>query len=55
MTYQQAKNILGSRDTWELNAMIRALTFCELLNTEEDNLRLEAAKVMLKQLRKVRD
>ena len=34
--------------TWELRNMIKALSMLELLNTEEENERLEGAKQELK-------
>ena len=55
MTYQQAKSILGSRDTWELEHMIRALTMMQILNSPEENQRLTAARIMLRQIRRTKD
>ena len=49
MDKTQAKEILGDRATWELKNMKRALSFCGALNTAEENERLEAVKVMLKE------
>ena len=43
-----ARAILGNRATWELSAMKKALTMFPILNSDEDNERLEAVKVMLK-------
>lgn len=48
MELKEAKEILGDRATWELTAMKRALSSIPFLNTDEDNQRLEAVKVMLK-------
>jgi len=48
MTLQEAKNILGDRATWELKNMRKALSILQLLNTPEDNKRLEAVKTLLK-------
>jgi len=48
MNLEEAKEILGDRATWELRNMKKALTMLPILNTDEDNLRLEAVKVMLK-------
>lgn len=55
MTYTQAKQILGSRDVWELEHMQRALNMMQILNSPEENERLRAVRVMLKQLRKIKD
>jgi hypothetical protein len=38
--------------TWELQAMVKALSFCPILNSPEDNARLAAAKKELKERRK---
>lgn len=38
--------------TWELKNMIKALSMFELLNTEEENKRLHAAKAELSRRRK---
>ncbi len=43
----EAYNILGDRARWELLAMKKALSVCYLFNTEEDNQRLQAVKVLL--------
>ena len=48
MKYEEAKKILGDRATFELKHMKRALTLFQILNTEEENIRLEAVKTMLK-------
>jgi hypothetical protein len=48
MDIKEAKEILGDRATWELKNMKRALMMLPILNTDEDNQRLEAVKVMLK-------
>jgi len=52
MSLDQAKQILGDRSEWELKHMIKALTMFQILNTPEDNLRREAARVILKHKRK---
>jgi len=51
MTIIEAKNILGNRDVWELKHMKKALSMLELLNSEEENNRLEAVKVLLKSMK----
>ena len=48
MNIEAAKNLLGDRASWELSAMRKALSMIPILNTDEDNLRLEAVKVMQK-------
>jgi hypothetical protein len=48
MTLPEAQKILGNRAKWELQNMKKALSFLGALNSEEENLRLEACKVMLK-------
>ena len=45
MTYAEAKKIVGNQPIWALKNMIRALSMLTALNTEEDNLRLKAAKI----------
>lgn len=48
MTRPEALNILGDRATWELRHMKKALESLSMLNTDEENLRLEAVKTLLK-------
>ena len=43
---------LKSRPLWELKAMVKALSFHRWCNTSEKELRLEAAKMVMKQKRK---
>ena len=43
---------LKRRPLWELKAMVKALSFHRLCNTSEKELRLEAAKMVMKQKRK---
>jgi len=52
MSKEKAEKILGDRDTWELQNMKRALSNMQVLNTEEENERLEAVKVILKERKK---
>ena len=40
------------RPLWELKAMVKALSFHRWCNTSEEELRLEAAKLVMKQKRK---
>jgi hypothetical protein len=44
----EAENILGKREKWELQNMKKALSFMELFNTPEENQRLQACKILLK-------
>jgi len=48
MTKERAKKILGDRDRTELLNMKKALSFCALLNTPEENERLLAVKTLLR-------
>jgi hypothetical protein len=48
MTLEQAQKILGNRAKWELQNMKKALSFMGALNTTEENERLEACKILLK-------
>ena len=52
MELEEAKKIVGNQPLWALKNMVRALKMCNLLNTDEDNLRLEAAQLILKNNRK---
>jgi hypothetical protein len=49
MSKEKARTILGDRATWELKNMKKALSSFPILNTKEENERLEAVKVMLKE------
>lgn len=48
MTIEKAEAILGDRATWELKHMRKALSMLPILNSEEENERLAAVKVLLK-------
>jgi hypothetical protein len=50
LTLIEAKKIVGNQPTWALKNMVKALQLpiSTFLNTEEDKLRLVAAKVVLK-------
>jgi hypothetical protein len=52
MSLIQAKNYLGDRVEWELINMKKALTSMRALNSEEDEKRLAAVKIILKNKRK---
>ena len=47
MTKQQAQAILGNKATWEMKAIKKALNMLSLLNTPEENLRLQAVTILL--------
>lgn len=46
--YREALNRLGNRADWELKNMRKALSMFPILNTEEENQRLEDVKTILK-------
>jgi len=48
MTEEEAEEILGDRTIWELKNMKKALEMLSILNSPEDDKRLEAVKVLLK-------
>lgn len=48
MNIKEAEETLGNRATFELQNMRKALSMLQLLNTPEEDKRLEATKVMLK-------
>ncbi len=52
MTIDEAKKIVGNQPTWALKNMVKALKMLPALNTVEDEIRLEAAKVVLKERNK---
>lgn len=53
MTLNQAKRILGdNRSELELTHLVRALSFAPFLNDNDDDQRLEAAKVLLRDKKK---
>jgi hypothetical protein len=49
MNTTQARNLVGNRPTWELKNMVKALNMLPWLNTPEDELRLQAAKLIIKE------
>lgn len=49
MNLIEAKQIVGNQPTWALKNMVKALNMLPRLNTEEDELRLQAAKIVLKE------
>lgn len=48
MNIVEAKKIVGNQSTHGLTMMVKALQMLPWLNTEEDELRLKAAKIVLK-------
>ena len=49
MDIKQAREIVGNRPEWELRNMVKALSALNgFMNSEADNERLEACKVVLK-------
>ena len=48
MTLDQAKQLVGNQPTWALKNMVKALKMLPALNTAEDELNLQAAKIVLK-------
>jgi hypothetical protein len=48
MTIEEAKKIVGNQPTWALKNMVKALKMLPRLNTAEDELNLQAAKIVLK-------
>jgi len=48
MNLKEAEEILGNRATWELRQMRKALETFPIMNTEEENERLEAVKILLR-------
>jgi hypothetical protein len=48
MTQDQARDIIGNRARWEVQAIARALSLHQWLNTPEENQRLKAARLILR-------
>jgi transcription antitermination factor NusG len=49
MSVTEAKVLIGDRANWELKAMYKALTSLRLMNTKEEEKRLAAVRVLLKE------
>ena len=47
MTIEEAKKITGNQPVWALKNMIKALSMMAVLNSDEENKRLQAAKIVL--------
>jgi len=52
MSPSEAKQLVGNQPTWALKNMVKALQMLPALNTAEDNLRLAAAKQILRERNK---
>jgi len=52
MNLIEAKKIVGNQPTWALKNMVKALKMLPWRNTVEDELRLQAAKVVLRERNK---
>jgi hypothetical protein len=52
MTLDQARDIIGNRAQWEIQAIARALSLHPWINTPQENQRLKAARVILRHARK---
>jgi len=50
MTIQDAWQIIGNQPTFAIRNMVKALSMMPFLNTEQDEIRLKAAKICLKHL-----
>ena len=48
MTKEQAWKIMGNQPKWAIKNMVKALSMLTWLNTDDDKLRLKAAKICLK-------
>jgi hypothetical protein len=48
MNLIEAKKIVGNQPTWALKNMVKALKMLPAMNTAEDELNLQAAKIVLK-------
>lgn len=48
MTLNEARNIIGNQQIAHLKNMIKALSMFPFLNTKEDEIRLQAAKLIIK-------
>jgi hypothetical protein len=52
VTIEEAKKIVGNQPTWALKNMVKALQMLPWMNTPEDEQRLIAAKVVLRERNK---
>lgn len=53
MTPERARSIVGNQPRWALQSMVKALSLTPHLNTREDRERLQAARIVLKEQRRV--
>jgi hypothetical protein len=53
MDIKEARELVGNRADWELRNMVKALNILpDLLNSDEDNRRLEACMIILEDVSK---
>ena len=52
MTLEEAQKIVGNQPAWALTNMVKALQMMTWRNTAEDERRLEAARIVLKDRRR---
>jgi len=48
MSVQKAWSIVGNQPKWAIKNMVKALSMMPAMNTEEENIRLKAGKICLK-------
>ena len=48
MNIEEAKRLIGNRPIWELKNMKKAISFLGALNTPEEERKLKAIKILLK-------
>tara|TARA_R110002020_G_scaffold300274_1_gene515911 strand:- start:1568 stop:1783 length:216 start_codon:yes stop_codon:yes gene_type:complete len=48
MTIFEARAIVGNQPTWAIRNMVKALNMHSWLNTRQDKIRLQAARLLLK-------
>lgn len=51
VTLNEARELVGNQPTWALKNMVKALKMLPLMNTGEDEKRLAAAKLIIKERR----
>jgi hypothetical protein len=49
MTQAEAKKIIGNQPKWAVNNMVKALSMHRGLNTPEENRRLAAGKIIIRE------
>jgi len=48
LSVKEAWSIVGNQPRWAIKNMVKALSMCDAINTEEEELRLHAARIRLK-------